>query len=292
MGRALEVVAGFVTNPGATLTTVTTSGGGTNIIRGTDTTQGTWLLSTWSFAATAGELRITSPRLHDQVQGIRNRVTAAFVGPLAPGHINGGFAQRLYAQDNLTIQQSGGGAEIDLAALLIGYDNLAGVAGRFIDQPTLQKSGVNILTAEVTVTAVTTGLWGGAVAINSSFDTLIANTDYAVVGGMTDTRGLAVGITAVDFGNLRCAFPAEPSLRNITQNWFQILSDAFAAYNSTAAAAYIPVFNSANKSSTLVDVTTNGAGGTYTINIELVQLAPNSVPAYASPTAAGQQPGQ
>lgn len=291
MGRGLEIIAGFATNPGATLTTVTTSGGGSNVIRGTDTTKGTWLLSTWAFDATAGELRITSPRLHDQAQCIRNRVTAALSSPLAPGFLNGGFAQRLYAQDNLTIQISGGGAELDLAALLVGYDDLAGVAGRFIDHPTLRKAGVNILTAEVTVVAVATGLWGGAVAINSSFDTLIANTDYALVGGMTDTRGLAVGITAVDFGNLRVAFPAEPSLRTLTQNWFEALSLAFEPPPGNTGAAYIPVFNSANKSTTLVDVTTNGAGGTYTINLELVQLAPGSVPAFTPPTQAGAQPG-
>lgn len=285
MPRALEVIAGFATNPGATLTTVTMSTGQSSVIRGTDTNKGTWLLSTWAFNATAGELRITSPRLHDQAQGIRNRVTAALTAPLTPGHINGGFAQRLYAQDNLTIQISGGGAELDCAALLIGYDDLAGIAGRFIDQPTLKKSGVNIVTAEVTVTAVATGNFGGAVAINSSFDTLVANTDYAVVGGMTDTRGTAVGITAVDFGNLRVGFPAEPSLRSITQNWFQLLSLAFNA-------PYVPVFNSANKSTTLIDVETNGGGGTYTINLELVQLAPGSVPTPATATAPGTQPGQ
>jgi hypothetical protein len=284
MPRALEIIAGFATNPGATLTTVTTSGGGSNVVRGTDTNKPTWLLGTWAFNATAGELRITSPRLHDQAQGIRNRVTAALTAPLAPGHTNASFAQRLYAQDNLTIQISGGAGELDLAALLVGYDALDGVAGRFIDQSTLKKAGVNILTAEVTVTAVATGLWGGAVAINSSFDTLIANTDYALVGGMTDTRGLAVGITAVDFGNLRLGFPAEPSLRDETQNWFQQLSAAFNA-------PYIPVFNSANKSTTLIDVATNGAGGTYIVNLELVQLAPNMVPAYVAPTAAGSQPG-
>jgi len=291
MGRALEIIAGFATNPGATLTTVTTSGGGSNVIRGTDTNKGTWLLSTWSFAATAGELRITSPRLHDQAQGIRNRVVAALTVPLAPGHVNAGFAQRLYAQDNLTIQQSGGAAELDLAALLVSYDDLAGVSGRFIDHPTLRKSGVNILTAEVTVTAVATGLWGGAVAINSSFDTLIANTDYALVGGMSDTRGLAVGITAVDFGNLRVAFPAEPTIRNLTQNWFEALSKGFEVPGGAQGAAFIPVFNSANKSTTLIDVTTNGAGGTYTINLELVQLAPGSVPPFTPPTQAGMQPG-
>jgi hypothetical protein len=174
----------------------------------------------------------------------------------------------------------------------VGYDDLAGVSGRYIDNATLRKAGVNQVTTEVTVTAVATGLWGGAVAINSSFDTLIANTDYAVMGGMTDTRGLAVGITAVDFGNLRVAFPAEPSARHLTQNWFQAMSEIFAAPGQSAGYPSIPVFNSANKSTTLIDVTTNGAGGTYVINLELVQLAPGSVPAFAPPTQAGYQPGQ
>jgi hypothetical protein len=285
MPRALEVIAGYATNPGATLTTVTMSSGQSATIRGTDTTKGTWLLSTWAFNATAGELRITSPRLHDQAQGIRNRVTAALASTLIPGFGNGSYAQRLYAQDNLTIQLSGGASEIDTTCLLIGYDDLAGIAGRFIDQPTLKKNGINIVTAEVTVTAVVTGNWGGAVAINSSYDTLIANTDYAVIGMMTDTRGCGMGLTAVDFGNLRVGVPCEPSLRFETANWFQQLSVAFNA-------PYIPVFNSANKTTTLVDVQTNGAGGTYTINVELVQLAPGSVPVPATQTTALAQPGQ
>lgn len=283
MGRALEVVAGFATNPGATLTTLTPSTGTSFTIRGTDTTKPTWLLGTWAFNATAGEFRITSPRLHDQVQGIRNRVTAAATFPLSPGMHNGGFAQRLYAQDNLTVQLSGGGGELDCGTLLIGYDDLAGVSGRFIDQPTLKKAGINLVTAEVTVTAVATGLFGGGVAINSTFDNLIANTDYAILGGLTDTRGDTVGITGVDLGNLRVGFPAEPTLRPLTQNWFEALA---LAYN----AAYIPVINSANKSATIIDVQTNGAGGTYIINLELVQLAPGSVPTTVA-TAPGTQPG-
>lgn len=283
MPRAVEVIAGFATNPGATLTTITPSTGLSTTVRGTDTSKGTWLLSTWAFNGTAGELRITSPRLHDQVQGIRNRVAAALTLPLVPGHTNASFAQRLYAQDQLTVQISGGAAEVDCAALLIGYDDLAGVAGRFIDVPTLKKNGINIVTVEVTVTAVATGNFGGAVAINSSFDNLIANTDYALIGAMTDTRGCAGRILGVDFGNLGVGFPLEPTIRDETQNWFMQLSAAFNA-------PYIPVFNSANKSATTVDVETNGAGGTYIINLELVQLQPNAVPTGVA-TPAGAQPG-
>ena len=270
MGRGMEVVAGFATNPGATLTTLTPSLNTSFTVRGTDTTKNTWLATAFAFNATAGELVIKSPRLHDNVQGIRNRVTSAFTAPLFNTPNNPIYKQRLYAQDNLTVQISGGGAELDCGALLIYYEDLAGVAGRFIDVPTLQKSGVNIVTAEVTVTAVATGNFGGAVAINSTFDTLKANTDYAMIGGMSDTRGTAVGITGVDFGNLRVGFPAEPSIRDVTNNWFIGLA-------TNLGLPAIPVFNSANKSAVTIDVETNGAGGTYIINLTLVEMAAGSV---------------
>lgn len=292
MGRALECVAGFATNPGATFTAITASTGQSTTVRGTDITKNTWLLASWAFNATAGEMRIRSPRLHDFFSGIRNRITAAFSMPPIFSPVGDSYAQRLYGQDNLTVELTGGGAELDCAALLIGYEDLGGVAGRFIDIPTLNKIGLNVVTIEVTVTAPVTGNFGGAVAINSSIDNLIANTDYAIIGGTTDTRGTAVGVTGVDFGNLRVGFPAEPSVRNLTNNWFIQLSDAFAG-------AWIPVFNSANKTQTTVDVETNGSGGTFTINLNLVQLLPGQVPGGATgaavqaggggaPTSAGQ----
>lgn len=270
MGRAIEVVAGFATNPGATLTTLTASTNTSFTVRGTDTTKNAWLASGWAFNATAGEFLLKSPRLHDNVQGIRNRVTAAATLPLFNSPFNPMAKQRLFAQDNITAQISGGGAELDCGAMLVYYEDLAGVAGRFIDYPTLIKSGINLVTAEVTITGVATGNFGGAVAINSTFDTLKANTDYAILGGMTDTRGCAVGITGVDLGNLRLGFPAEPSIRDVTNNWFVGL-----AQNLGLPA--IPVINSANKSAITIDVETNGAGGTFIVNLTLLEMAQGAV---------------
>lgn len=272
MGRAIEVVAGFATNPGATLTTLTPSTNTSFTVRGTDTSKNAWLGTGWAFNATAGEFVIKSPRLHDNVQGVRNRVTAALTAPLFNTPFNPMARQRLFAQDNLTVQISGGGAELDCGAVLIYYEDLAGVAGRFVDYPTVLSKGINLVTAEVTVTAVATGNFGGAVAINSTFDTLKANTDYAILGGMTDTRGTAVGITGVDLGNLRVGFPAEPSLRDVTNNWFIGLA------NSLGLPA-IPVINSANKAAITIDVETNGAGGTYIVNLTLLEMAAGAVSA-------------
>lgn len=270
MGRAIEVVAGFATNPGATLTTLTPSTNTSFTVRGTDTTKNAWLVTGWAFNATAGEFLIKSPRLHDNVQGIRSRVTAAFTVPLFNTPYNTLPRQRLYAQDNLTVQISGGGAELDCGAILIYYEDLAGVAGRFIDIPTITKSGINLVTAEVTITGVATGNFGGAVAINSTFDTLKANTDYAILGGMTDTRGTAVRITGVDLGNVGLGFPAEPSLRDLTNNWFVDVAYALGLPS-------IPVINSANKSAITIDVETNGAGGTYIVNLILLEMAAGAV---------------
>jgi hypothetical protein len=270
MPRAVELVAGFATNPGATFTALTPSTGTSFTVRNTDPNKAVWLIGSWAFNAVAGELRIRSTKLHDFQQGIRNRVTAAFTGPLFPGHTNAGYAQRLFAQDALTVELTGGGAELDTAALLILYEDLQGASGRFIDQAFLKANGLNAVTVEVTVTAVATGNFGGSVAINSTNDNLIANTDYAILGGMTDTRGCSVGITGIDFSNLRLGFPAEPSIRDETQNWFEQLTLAFGT-------PLIPVFSSANKAATTIDVQTNGAGGTYIINLECVQLKPGSV---------------
>jgi hypothetical protein len=272
MGRGMEVVAGFATNPGVNLTTLTPSTNTSFTVRGTDTTKNAWLVSGWAFNATAGEFLIKSPRLHDNVQGIRNRVTAASVLPLFNTPYNPMAKQRLYAQDNLTVQISGGAAELDCGAIIIYYEDLAGVAARFIDYPTIIKSGINLVTAEVTVTAVATGNFGGAVAINSTFDTLKANTDYAILGGMSDTRGTAVRITGVDLGNLGVGFPAEPAIRDTTNNWFVGIASAIGL-------PAIPVINSANKSAITIDVETNGAGGTYIINLILLEMAAGSVPA-------------
>src|SRR5258708_39013770 len=94
MGRAIEVVAGFATNPGATFTQLTASTGQSFTVRGTDITKPTWLFDTWAFNAVAGELRIRAPRLHDFFSGIRNRVTAASTPNLFLDPTGASYAQR------------------------------------------------------------------------------------------------------------------------------------------------------------------------------------------------------
>src|SRR6266567_9126926 len=74
---AIEVVGGRVTNPGAGLTALTPNTGGSFAIRNTTLGSRINLDGLWAKEATAGIVRVRSPRLHDNVQGIRYQVAAA-----------------------------------------------------------------------------------------------------------------------------------------------------------------------------------------------------------------------
>src|SRR5438105_3989887 len=120
MGAVLEVISGRVTNPGATLTAWTPNTGDGLAVRNFDSPGQALLLDYWGLGATAGVLRIRSPRLHDNVQGIRSQVLAATPQPLLPDIAN----QPIVAQDTLIVEQSGGGAETDLGSILNYYTDL------------------------------------------------------------------------------------------------------------------------------------------------------------------------
>jgi hypothetical protein len=275
MGVGLEVVTSFVTAPGATLTAAVAAAGNSLTVRSADVKSKVSLLETWAFNQVAGTLRIRSPRLHDAVNGIRTRIPAASVLPKYPCGPQGGFPQFLIPQDTLIVEQSGSavGGQIESNSMLVYYQNLPGINARLIDYTTLQKIGINVTTVEATLTALITGQYGGGLALNAAANSqqLKANTDYALVGGLTDTRGTTIRVSGVDFGNLGVGFPAEPSIQDILADWFMMHSLNFGI-------PLIPVFNSANAGGTVVDVQTNQAGGTYIVDLFCIELAPGSVP--------------
>jgi len=274
MGAALEVLSGSVTGAGATLTAWTVNAGNSLQVRSAPFNKNVWLLSLWANNDTAaGVLRVRSPRLHDFVQGIRNRVVNNNAEPLLTGSSDAGFKQRLIPQDVLTVEQSGSAANIDTGHLLLYYEDLPGVQGRFIDNTLLNQAGVNIIGQEVTVTTTAaSGAYTGQVAINATNDNFKANTDYALLGAMVDARVGTVRVQGVDTGNLGVGIPGEPTQRHVGANWFQRLSVSMGR-------PLIPVFNSANKQAILVDATGHTAAVTAVITLYMVELQPGKAPA-------------
>jgi hypothetical protein len=274
MPQGIEVISGFVTAAGATFTAWTPNTGNSLAIRASAPGRLAWLLSAWGYNDTAaGALRVRSPRLHDNVQGIRLRIVNNDTEPLLGENAARGFRQRLYPQDVLVVEQTGSAANIDTGHLLIYYEDVPGIAARLIDSATLWKAGVNRMGQEVSVTTTAaSGQYTGQVAINAVIDNFKANTDYALLGAMVDARVGTVRIQGADVGNVGLGIPGEPTQRHVTANWFQRLSDAYGL-------PLIPVFNSANKSAILVDATGHTAAVTSVITFHFIELQPGIVPA-------------
>jgi len=272
MPKALEVIAGQATAPGATLTAITMNAGNSNTVRNASLQSFVGLLATWARNNAAGVWRIRSPKLHDNVQGIRFRVPATDPEPLYPYDV----VQRLVPQDTLTLELSGSSTagQTEQAALLIYYVDLPGAAAHLITEDELQKRTNNVWTTEISITPGVAGGYSGQVAINSTFDNFKANTEYALVGYAVDTQCSVVRFTGPDFANLGIGGPGLMSAgagnfggRWMTERWFIWLARMWNL-------PLIPVFNAANKFGTLVDIMQNQAGATVNVTAVLHELAP------------------
>lgn len=265
MGKALEVIIARAINPGAGPTAYVAGSGDSFAVRNFGSGN-TWLENVWAQQATAGFIQIRSPRLHDNVRGLRVRIPAATVRAELADNIR----QRLYAQDLLTLEGAGGAAETDTMALLMHYDNVDGLDARLATWDQLAPRVVNILSQEVATTAgATAGDWPAGSAINASSDLLKANTDYAIIGYVTDVACLAVTVRGPDTGNVRVGGPG-PAEPIETRDWFVSLSNAIGG-------PAIPVINSANKAGTIVSVVHTTANQAVNVDLILAELTPGTL---------------
>lgn len=265
MPNGLDTVSGFVTAPGNNFTAWTMAAGDSLTVRNANPAKRSLLLAAWPWNNAVGTLRVRSPKLHDNVQGIRVNALAASVY----NELWSAAMQTLYPQDTLVVEQTGSATagQIETGSLLVYYEDLPGVAGRFISTADLLKRMVNVFTDEVTCTPAATGGYSGQQAFNASFDLSQANTDYALIGYSVSARCATVSLRGPDTGNLRVSGPGEPTIRNITTDWFKHLSD-------TSGIPLIPVINSANKAGTFIDVVSNQTAGQVTIDLIMAQLSP------------------
>ena len=264
MGVALEHISGFIGNSAA-LTNITLATGDTAVIRAqTDLNKGIWLIDSWAFVEAAFIYEIHSPRMHDNVHGIRVRGPLSVATPETSLYV----PTRLYTLDTLTIQLAGtsGAASVSPMSLLIYYEDLPGIQARLTTPDDVAKRGINLMAQEVVVTGVATGTYSTAVALNSSFDFTKANTDYALLGFTVDRNGGAICLRGADTGNLRVAAPGLNSGAQITGEWFHRISDR-------TGRPLIPVLNANNKGGILIDNVTDHNAGTYNIQVHLVELA-------------------
>lgn len=261
MRTALELLTFQNTAPGAVFTAMTALIGDSGVLRNTQ--KSIKLLAAWQNRQAAGNTRILSPLLHDNVRGIQFSSSAGL--ELGFGLTQTPY-QELFPQDTLSFSGTGSAVagDIEQSSILVRYEDLPGIDGNFITSEQLQKRFVNKFGVRTVLgQTVVTGQYDGSSAINATEDALKANTEYAILG-LTIGVGAAtsIGLRSPDWGNLRVGVPASAAPA-VTSDWFYRLS-------LFSKLACIPVFNSSNKGTTLVDYSDNE---TSTGSQPVIQLA-------------------
>jgi len=243
MGRALELLTGFNTAPGATLTALTMAGSDSLTVRNFNEPSKAELITNWTDSQATGQLQIRSPRMHDNVQGITIVTQISEPQPLMPI----GATNRLYAQDTLTVLLSGSAVagDIETACMLVHYDDLPGISARLIDNGELESRFEEIMISTNTIATGTAGGYSGSQAINTTVDNWKANRDYALLGFQTSVECAAIRYQGSDTGNLGIGGPGHDTFKVLTGDWFKMLSHKYHR-------PLIPVFNAANKQSILI----------------------------------------
>lgn len=243
MGLAAQVITAGEASTAATagFTELTPATGDSLTIANFTVGSPAYLEDVWAQVASGvASVRVRSPRMHDDAQGIRLVANAANE-PLLPF----GVDQLLYPGDTLTFEGAGSEEGKSLqASLLIYYSDLPGIAARLGTWAEIEPRIKNIAGVEITELVSGVRTWGTGKAITVNFDTLKSGTDYAVLGYTTSLNTGALRIIGPDTGNLGIGGPA-PLVSRITSNWFVDLS-------VKTGRAYIPIIASNNAGATLV----------------------------------------
>jgi len=262
MGSAIEVISGRAVNPGAAFTALTPSSGASFTVRSFQFSDGAYVDGMWAKGGTAGLFRVRSPRLHDNVQGIKFN----YLVNNPRNWLYGYQSQIVEPQDNLVAEITGGAAETDTGYLALYYNNLPGLQARVEGWDAVKPRIANLVTVQVAVAgAGTLGDWSAGTALNATQDLLKANVDYALLGYTTDTQVGAIAVQSSDTGNLKIG---GPGTTEAIETW-----DYFVEQERLSGRPYIPILNAANKQSTLVFQQDNLAGATINVFLNMAELA-------------------
>jgi hypothetical protein len=263
MGLAIDTIVGAATNPSTTVTAVTMNSGDSATVRNASPNSPVYLDELYRQGVTEGYVRFRSPLLHDMVQGIRFTPSETPTRRLLPPWVD----QLLRPQDPITFEVSGGSAEVDAVAANIWYGDLGGAAARIHSLGDIAGLIKNIKPLEVDWTSAGTAANWVDTVITTTENLLHANTDYAVLGYITDTASLVVGVKGIDTSNLRICGPGVTA-SEVTQDWF-------VRQAQWTGRPYIPVFNSANQGSVYVTGAAVATGSAIKTSLILAELSHN-----------------
>jgi hypothetical protein len=273
MGYAIETVAGSYTAAAATGVQAYTAVTGQSFqVRALAPNANAWLETLWTHSSATGYTRIRSPRMHDDVVGLQFAHYTNNMSPLGMECLS----QELFSQDILIVEDNWRVAPAAVAqqiAFNLYYDDIAGINANFWTWAQVQTAAraapvpnqyLGVQVNPISGGAITA--WGAGVALNSVQDVMKANSYYAVIGYETNVAFTALSLIGTDLGNLQVGGPGSVD-PVITRQWFPL-------QEVTTGRPSIPVINSQNKVSTLVQVIDTTLTTTFDVSLILLYLGP------------------
>ena len=203
MGLAIDTQAGYTTAPGGTLTALTAGTGQSFAVKNFAAGSAAYLEGIIRSGAEAGEIRYRSPMMHDLSQGSHFAVATGKSDNLMRCEL----CQPLRSGDIPTFEVSGAAALSDVGVVQYYYQDLPGAAARLYNLADISPLVLHVLGYKVAAAAsATIGSWGD-VLVNVTYDVLMGDHDYAVLGYETDTAVGAVAIYGPDTANMRVGGP-------------------------------------------------------------------------------------
>ncbi len=247
MGKALDLVSFTATAPtaGTAMTVVPSDSANVkNAVLGARSQ----IVAAWSYGQAVGFTQIVFPSGNDQTRNIRYRNVAGQPVNMLPL----GWGTPVQPQELVSLTQAGSAVagDVELAHLMLRYDDLPGIDSRLISLDELDARLIRVVTVEDTITPTAASAYSGARAINAASALLQANTDYAVLGVSVGVVCGAISLRGPDTGNLRCGVPGQALANDAGVNWFVRLAQEFQM-------PMIPVFNYANAPATFTEIVQN-----------------------------------
>jgi hypothetical protein len=264
MGKAIDSVLGVVTMATtAAQAALVPASGDSFTVRNFGQSDAGYLEGIITKAAHSMTLNVKSPLLHDDVEGIQYISAEAPSPRLFPD----GISQQVHAQDALSVLGLGTASDVLVAVLQFYYSNLPGAAARLYNPGDVQALIKYIKVLEVAVTTpATAGSWEDTV-ITTTENLLKANTDYAVLGYISDVAVAAVGLKGIETGNLRIVGPGTTASFDT--------SEYFIRRSLSTGRPHIPVINAANANALYASACDSAASTAVKVQLILGMLSQN-----------------
>lgn len=261
MGGALILVSGYYTAAAAGAAAVTAMTGDSFTVPSFSINSPAYLEQMWANGASTDYALIKSPRMHDNNQGIRLRVSSDNARPLLPGGLN----QPLYPSDTPNVQLDETAAATGGVSVLYGFTDLTGANPVLASWADVQPRIAQVSGVQVNLDAVAAiGDYSPGVAINATYDNFEAGADYALLGYEVSSAVLSIAVQGKDTGNYKVGGPGSVN-PDITRNWFIRISEE-------SGRPYIPIIQANNKGSTLVYQTDSSAAAAQDVSLIMAQL--------------------